>query len=209
MMNPLNPMRLFTRIVLASIIILPIIVHFERNIMQWFIPLWQWEIMHLDESFNILFFGITDTQGASNLELNVIFNHEIVINSESQAITSNFFGSAGLLTQNVLHPMMIISIAILAWPAEKWLSYGIRIGVGLALVVLVMMMDSPFQLLASILNTFSKQIDSPWVTPTSMIYWSDFLNGGGLFALSLVSSFIAIRAGLVCETDANHSPTAD
>lgn len=195
MINTLNPTRLFLRIVLASVIILPIIVYFERSIMQWFIPLLQWEVTHLDDSFKVLFFGIRDTQGVSNIELNVMFNHDIVINSASQAMTSNFFGSAGLLTQNVLHPLMIMSIAILAWPADKWRVYGTRICVGLALLVLVIMMDSPIQLLASILTTFSKQIDSPWVSPTSMIYWSDFLNGGGLFALSLVCSFIAIRAG--------------
>lgn len=209
MIPALKPMRLFLRIVLASIILLPMIVHFERTITQWFIPLLQWEITHLDDSFNILFFGIKDTQGSSNLELNVMFNHDIVINAASQAIASNFFGSAGLLTQNVLHPLMIISIAILAWPAGKWLTYGIRIGVGLALAVLVMMIDSPIQLLASILTTFSKQIDSPWVNPTSMIYWSDFLNGGGLFALSLVASLIAIRAGLMYELNVKPQPKLD
>lgn len=199
MLNTLHSMRLLLRIVLVSMIILPLIVHFESTIMQWLIPLLHWEITHLEDNFNILFFGITNTQGASNIELNVVFNHDIVINQASQAVTSNFFGSAGLLTQNVLHPLMIISIAILAWPAGRWMTYGLRTCVGLPLVVIVMMVDSPIQLLASILTTFSKQIDSPWVNPTSMIYWSDFLNGGGLFAISLVCSLIAVRCGSVFE----------
>lgn len=165
--------------------------------MQSLIPLLKWEITRLDDSFNILFFGVSETKGESNIELNVMFNHDIVVNQASLAIASNFFGSAGLLTQNVLHPLMIISVAILAWPARAGRVYAIRLCVGLPLVVLLMMIDSPFQLLASILTTFSKQIDSPWVNPTSMIYWSDFLNGGGLFALSLVCSLIAIRVGLI------------
>lgn len=197
MINGLNPARLLLRILLASAVILPVILHFEQSIMQALIPLLKWEITRLDDSFNILFFGISETNGASNIELNVVFDHDIVVNNASQAIASNFFGSAGLLTQNVLHPLMIIGIAILAWPASTWRVYAIRLGVALPLVILVMMLDSPFQLLASILTTFSKQIDSPWVNPSSMIYWSDFLNGGGLFALSLVCSFIAIRTGLI------------
>lgn len=197
MINSLNPARLLLRILLASVVILPVILYFERSIMQSLIPLLKWEITRLDDSFNILFFGVSETKGESNIELNVMFNHDIVVNQASLAIASNFFGSAGLLTQNVLHPLMIISVAILAWPARAGRVYAIRLCVGLPLVVLLMMIDSPFQLLASILTTFSKQIDSPWVNPTSMIYWSDFLNGGGLFALSLVCSLIAIRVGLI------------
>ena len=196
MFNTLNPMRLLLRIVLVSVVVLPIIVHFERTIMQWFIPLLQWEITHLDDRFHILFFGLMDTQGAISVQLDVMFNHDIVINHASQAVASNLLGSASLLTQNVLHPLMIVCIAILAWPAGKWVIYCIRICAGLPLVLLVMMLDSPIQLLASILTNFSKQIDSPWVSTTWLIYWSDFLNGGGLFALSLVASFIAISVAM-------------
>jgi hypothetical protein len=192
MFNTLNPMRFLLRIILVSMVVLPIIVYFERTIMQWFIPLLQWEIMHLEDSFHILFFGLMDIQGAISVQLDVMFNHDIVINQASQAVASNLLGSASLLTQNVLHPLMIVSIAILAWPAGKWVIYCIRICVGLPLVLLVMMLDSPIQLLAAILTNFSKQIDSPWVSATWLIYWSDFLNGGGLFALSLVASLITI-----------------
>lgn len=195
MMQSLKPIRLFFRVLLVSVIVLSGIVYFERPIIDWLIPLLSWEITHLNDSFSILFFGIEDHLGASNIALNVVFKNDIIVSQSSHVVATNFYGAAGLLAQNVLHPLMVVMIAVLAWPGEKWLVYLVRLCVALPLTLLVVMIDSPIQLLASILTTFSKQIDSPWVTPTSMIYWSDFLNGGGLFAISLVCSLIAIRIG--------------
>ncbi len=197
MMQSLKPIRLFFRVLLVSVIVLSGIVYFERTIIDWLIPLLSWEITHLNDSFSILFFGVEDHHGASNIALNVVFKNDIIVSQSSHVVATNFYGAAGLLAQNVLHPLMVVTIAVLAWPGEKWLVYLVRLCVALPLTLLVVMIDSPIQLLASILTTFSKQIDSPWVTPTSMIYWSDFLNGGGLFAISLVCSLIAIRAGSI------------
>ena len=83
MINGLNSARFLLRILWASAVILPVILYFEQSIMQSLIPLLKWEITQLDDSFNILFFGVSETKGASNIELNVVFNHDIVVNQAS------------------------------------------------------------------------------------------------------------------------------
>jgi hypothetical protein len=92
----------------------------------------------------------------------------------------------------VLQPLVIFLTLVLAWPAQRKLDHAVRIGIGLPLILVLMLFDSPMQFIYMLWDSMEKQLQTPGDGHTWLMYWSDFLNGGGLIALSLSISVLAI-----------------
>jgi hypothetical protein len=163
-------------------------------------PLYQWIIHIADDQFNIQSLGLVEVNQATFISLSVIFKHLVLIYGQQGDVLSTPSLNASLLAQNLLHPFLIYSFLILMWSVERVFICIIRFVTGLPLMFIVLLVDAPLQLLGKVYASMSNQLDSPWATASPLIYWSDFLNGGGSFALGGISAVVAVAVSSKAKT---------
>jgi len=161
------------------------------------IPLYEWMVKQLDYRFDTVIFSIVKQHGEQFLLLQTTLSQSIIVGAE--VIEPNFpiLSAVTMPLGNVLLPVVLVFTTVLAWPITlnrpAMQVYVIRILLAAPLCSLIMLLDMPTQLLKMAWESLNKLLnlsissDLPYFT-----YWSDFLNGGGLMALSFAAGILVI-----------------
>jgi hypothetical protein len=174
-------------------ILLLILTHLFGNlIINAIIPLYEWMIHQIDYRFDKTLLYIVNFQGESYLQLDVVVSQPFWLGLQKIAPTTPFFNSTGMAVANVLQPIVLICTIILAWPAKCNTVLIYRILCAIPVIGLLMLLDMPFQLVNSTWQGLEQSLKLNMATTKWFSYWSDFLNGGGLMALSITSGFLVI-----------------
>jgi hypothetical protein len=165
---------------------------FGDRIINLLIPLYQWEVSHLDNRFQTIFLGVIKQHGELFLQQDIILSKPFFIGTEYFEPNSPVYDSASLPLDYVLQPIVLFLTVILAWPTSAMAQYIYRMILGTPLIFLVLLLDSPLQFNHMICNGIQQNINPGSVALDTFAFWSDFLNGGGLIALSLACGAIAV-----------------
>jgi hypothetical protein len=169
------------------------------------IPLCQWVIHQMDYRFDSTLLNITHLHGENFLQLDVVLSQPFWVESEVMAPNQPIHDSAVISFSSALQPVVITLTIILAWPAKQFITYIYRLTIALPLILLVMSLDMPIQLVNSTWQGIEKNLQFNSQASIANISWfgylSDFLNGGGLMALSIACGLLAI--GLVTLINSN------
>jgi hypothetical protein len=156
------------------------------------IPMYQWAIKFLDYRFDVTMLSISKNQGENFLQLDVVLSQPFWLGAQQIAPSQPLYNSAGMPLGYALQPSVIILTMILAWPTQQAITFIYRLLISIPLILLIMLLDMPIQLINSIWQGFQKMLQLDIATTKWFGFWSDFLNGGGLIALSIACGLMAI-----------------
>jgi hypothetical protein len=163
-----------------------------QQIIQAMLPLLKFAITLFDSRITIHALGVINQHGAVVLACQSEVTRPFFIGAHLFLIDTPLLSGSTIPVDFVLQPLVIFLTLVLAWPAQRKLDHAVRIGLGLPLILVLMLFDSPMQFIYMLWDSMEKQLQTPGDAHTWLMYWSDFLNGGGLIALSLSISVLAI-----------------
>jgi hypothetical protein len=164
-------------------------------IIKAFMPLYEWMIHQIDYRLYKTHLFIANIHGENFLQLEVELSDPIWVGSQEIALTQPIFNSTGMALANVLQPIVLIFTIILVWPAKHAFDYGYRVLGAIPMIILIMMLDMPFQLVNNTWQGLEQTLKLNISNTNWFSYWSDFLNGGGLIAISITCGLLIV--GLV------------
>jgi hypothetical protein len=185
----------FQRIVLflCTLTALLFLTHqFGDLIIKAIMPLYEWMIHQIDYRLYKTYLYIINIHGENFLQLEVVLSDPIWVGSQEIALTQPIVNSTGMALANVLQPFVLIFTIILAWPIKHVFDFIYRILGAIPMIILIMMLDMPFQLVNNTWQEFEQTLKLNIATTNWLGYWSDFLNGGGLIALSITSGILIV-----------------
>lgn len=147
------------------------------------LPLFKGELVALDDTFRVDRLYI-DREGADQVvRLDVGLAHALSVNGRTFQPDPRGRATASTLVGNVTLPCVLLTAIALAWPLRRWRHLATRaLLLGPALLLLCVL-NAPFILWAALWGLVVQVADPHPFSP--LLMWSDFLIGGGGFALAL------------------------
>ena len=169
--------------------------HYGDSMIKTLMPWYDWMIHQIDYRLYKTHLFITTIHGENFLQLEVVLSDPIWVGAQEIELTQPIFNSTGMALANVLQPFVLIFTIILAWPIKHAFDFIYRILGAIPMNILIMMLDMPFQLVNNTWQGLEQTLKLNIATTNWLGYWSDFLNGGGLIAISITSGLLLV--GLV------------
>jgi hypothetical protein len=189
---PLNRIVLF----LGILTILLILSHqYGDSIIRAFMPLYDWMIHQIDYRLYKTHLYILNMHSENFLQLDIELSQPIWVGNQEIVPTQPIYNSTGMAIANVLQPIVLVLTIILSWPTKYAFDYIYRALGAIPVIMMIMMLDMPFQLVNMTWQGLVRTQKLNIATTYWINYWSDFLNGGGLIAISITSGLLVI--GLV------------
>jgi hypothetical protein len=186
-------LEIAVRLVLASILLLVLFLVLEQSIVEAILPLFRWELGQLDDRYRILFFGLATQSADGVIRLDVTLVRPVVVGTHVVMPDPRGFATVTTLSGNLLQPAVLMLALLAAWPARGSLEYLVRVACGLPLLILLLMADIPFVLLAQIWAMLVESHAPGQFSP--LLTWSAFLESGGRMALALALAALTIALG--------------
>lgn len=181
------------RLLLASGLLLALVLVFEKPLMETMLPLFRWELGQLDDRYRILFFGLAGQGADSVLRLDVTLVRPVVVGAHVVMPDPRGFATVTTLSGNLLQPVVVVFALVAAWPVTRKIEYFLRVACGLPMVILFLLADVPFVLLAQIWAMFVESHAPGQFSP--LLGWSAFLQSGGRLAIALALAALTVAMG--------------
>lgn len=192
-----QPYTLILRFIVIGLFLLVASYQWGEHIIKTLIPLYEWMIKALDYRFGSVIFSIDKQHGEPFLLLQTTYAMPIHMGTQTIVPNSPIPSAASMPLGNVLLPFILIFTTILAWPniyaKPKARLYSVRILIAVPICLTIMLFDIPTQFLKLIWENLNNLLNlNISQTLHYFTYWSDFLNGGGLIALSIASGILVV-----------------
>lgn len=155
-------------------------------------PLYEWMIKLIDYRFDATLLSISKQHGERFLQLDVMLTQPFWLGAQQIAPTQPIYNSTAMPLGYALQPFIIILTIILSWQTKQAISYTHRLIIAMPLILILMLLDMPIQLVNSTWQGIEKTLQLSIATSHWLGLWSDFLNGGGLMALSIACGLLAV-----------------
>lgn len=187
---PLRPLEAGLRF-LAACSALLVLVHFvERDLLEMLLPLFRWELGVLDDHYRIVHLGLA-TQGADGvIRLDVTLQRPVFVSGHLVLPDPRGRASVTTLTGNALQSAIVFTALAVAWPARGWTEAAARACCWMLLLPALLMLDIPFVLTGELWALLLER-HAP-ASPSPLVAWKEFLQGGGRLALAIAAGGLAI-----------------
>ena len=181
---------------------------YGRYLMEAMLPLYRFSISHLDSRIEIASLGIIEHQGQQFVQFEGVVSRPFFIGEQYFLNLSTLLSGTRIPLDYALQPMVIFLTFVFAWPAGESASrnalplakkirtyvvpYVYRICWGAPWILILMLLDFPMQFIYMLWASIEKSLNVAGDAHGLLLFWSDFLNGGGLIMLSIAISMIAI-----------------
>ena len=169
---------------------------YGRYLIEAMMPLYRFTLHHLDSRIDIALLGIIEHQGQQFVQFEGLVSRPFFINDQYFLNLEALLSSSWIPLDYALQPLVIFLTLILAWPASEsakpYQAYFYRVSFGAPLILIMMLLDFPLQFIYMLWDNLEKALNARGDAHGLLLYWSDFLNGGGLIMLSLAISVVAI-----------------
>jgi hypothetical protein len=167
-----------------------------RYLIESIMPLYRFTLHHLDSRIDIASLGIIEYQGQQFVQFEGLVSRPFFINDQYFLNLDALLSSSRIPLDYALQPLVIFFTLVLAWPtsesAKPYQAYFYRVSFGAPLILILMLLDFPLQFIYMLWAQLEKALNATGDAHGFLLYWSDFLNGGGLIMLSLAISVVAI-----------------
>ena len=100
--------------------------------------------------------------------------------------------TAGILSGYILQMIILFCGVVLGWPAARWYSYPLRVALGFPMLALLLAIDVPFDLVATLWRGVVNELGGEQFS--ALIVWDRFLSYGGRLALALSIGALTVLA---------------
>ena len=192
---------LILRFIVTGLLLLVVTYQLGEYLINAIIPLYEWMIKQFDYRFDTIIINIITQHGEQFLLLQTTLSQSIVVGTEVIKPNLPIPSAVTMPLGNVLLPVVLILTTVFAWPvnlsnhdyALLIRTFIIRILLAAPLCLFIMLLDMPTQLLKMVWESLNKLLNlSMSSNLLYFTYWSDFLNGGGLMALSIAAGVLVI-----------------
>ena len=192
-MNKKTLLKFAGLFLLAYAVLLGLSLQYGQHYVEFWLPLYRWEIGWIFPDFNIASLALADNRGEGVVALTLNLTHYTVL--VGQVLRPGGSVSSSTLSGHALqHPLVMLSL-LAALPVLNFKHRIALICIAVPLLLLVEMLDVPLVLLGSVEDLILAN-----AAPTSdsfLINWMNFMNGGGRLALSIVAALAAYGSGRI------------
>jgi hypothetical protein len=169
---------------------------YGRYLIESIMPLYRFTLHYLDSRIDIASLGIIEHQGQQFVKFEGLVSRPFFIGEQYFLNLDALLSSSRIPLDYALQPLVIFFTLVLAWPtsesAKPYQAYFYRVSFGAPLILILMLLDFPLQFIYMLWAQLEKALNATGDAHGFLLYWSDFLNGGGLIMLSLAISVVAI-----------------
>jgi len=187
----------FLRCIVAASLLLWLNYAYGLKIIEALLPLMRREIMWLDDNYQIFSLSLTREAVNAIIHLDFTITHFIVVNDhvivQPDPHTHYVIGA---YATNMLLPVVIGLTLFFAWPSKRNSEYLLRILIGLPVLLLTLLCDTPLVLYNQIWKiTAGASMSHDFYLIAA---WNDFLqmNGQCVIALFLAAMVIALASSI-------------
>ena len=192
-----HPYKIILSYIVTGLVLLFVSYQWGIHLIKLLIPLYEWTIKQLDYRFDTVTFSIIKQHGEQFLLLQTTYSMPIYAGNETLVPNTPIPSGATMPLGNVLLPFILVFTTVFAWPItdhqSKTMKYTLRVLLALPICLLLMLLDMPIQLLKIVWENLNRLLNlNISLNLYYFTYWSDFLNGGGLVALSIAAGILIV-----------------
>jgi hypothetical protein len=192
-----HPYTIIFSYIVTGLVLLFVSYQWGIHLIKLLIPLYEWTIKQLDYRFDTVTFSIIKQHGEQFLLLQTTYSMPIYAGNETLVPNTPIPSGATMPLGNVLLPFILVFTTVFAWPItdhqSKAMKYTLRVLLALPICLLLMLLDMPTQLLKIVWENLNRLLNlNISQNLYYFTYWSDFLNGGGLVALSIAAGILIV-----------------
>jgi len=181
--------RLLWRLPLATAVVLLAAHLWSHDLLVQLKPVLSWALETAAGDFAVLQFDFAKDRGADSLVALAQLQRTLMFGSAVVVPDGVSVMAVGSATGNVLQPMLVALVLMLAWPAHL-LEMAVRLAIGTVLQAGVLLINTPLSMAAWLwFAQLQRHAPDQW---SALVWWNIFLNGGGRLVLGLVSAVLAI-----------------
>lgn len=185
--------RAAIRFVLWLGVLLALSPIYGKFLTQALLPVFRWEIAHLDETYRVLDLRLAQQGADTVVRLDAGLARIILVGGQVLYPDPLARATVSTLAGAVTQPAMLCLALILAWPARRAIEYPVRAGIACAGIALVILADVPFVLWGELWDIHVSAFEPDRFSP--LLMWRGFLQGGGRFVLGLAVGVLAVGVG--------------
>lgn len=165
---------------------------FSEPILVQLIPFYQHMLHWLDARLVVEQFAVVRHHGENFLFIKAAVSSPFFIGAEYIVPDRPMQNMVNMPAGNVLLPLVALPSLLLVWPVGAWQEAATRGIVSVPAVVVLLLLDIPVQFCFLLWDGIFKALHSSVEMYSLMAVWSDFLNAGGLIALSFFAGMTVI-----------------
>jgi len=193
---------LIWRLALATALVLLAAHLWSHDLLVQLKPVLSWALETAADDFTVLQFDFAKDRGADSLVALAQLKRTLMFSSTAVVPDGVSVMAVGSATGNVLQPMLVALVLMLAWPAYL-LEIAVRLAIGAVLQAGVLLINTPLSMAAWLwFAQLQRHAPDDW---SALVWWNIFLNGGGRLVLGLISAVLAIAIARRCAVRVNRS----
>ena len=180
---------LIWRLALATAVVLLAAHLWSHDLLVQLKPVLSWALETVAGDFAVLQFDFAKDRGADSLVALAQLKRTLMFGSTAVVPDGVSVMAVGSATGNVLQPVLVALVLMLAWPAHP-LEMAMRLAIGTVLQAGVLLINTPLSMAAWLwFAQLQRHAPDQW---SALVWWNIFLNGGGRLVLGLISAVLAI-----------------
>ena len=185
----LTAFALMWRVALATGFALLMSHWYGRDIVSALMPLLSWSLSVVADDFKVLSLQFMTDRHNESLVALVRLDHTLLIGDAVVVPDGVSVMSVGSAIGNVLQPMLVTLVLVLAWPAGL-AEMTIRVACAVVLQAAILPINTPLSMAAWMwIGHMKRYAPDTW---SALVPWNIFLNGGGRIVMGLVAAALSI-----------------
>ncbi|MFM9835656.1 MAG: hypothetical protein ACKVOA_06105 [Methylophilaceae bacterium] len=177
------------KFLLACIVIAAFLHSFGEPLLQLLLPLFKWQIQAMDDQYKLLSLSIKSLGTDRVFSMQVILAKPLILGGQFILPDPRGVATASSIIAHVWQMLVIFLAVLVALPVKQFTEYFRRIAFALPVLIVVLMLDIPFSLLATLKALILEQLKVDGFS--ALLFWNDILEGGGRLVLGLVGGLVS------------------
>lgn len=180
---------LIWRLALATAVVLLAAHLWSHDLLVQLKPVLFWALETAADDFTVLQFDFGNERGNDSLVALAQLKRTLMFGGTAVVPDGVSVMAVGSATGNVLQPMLVGLVLMLAWPSCL-LEMALRLTIGTLMQAGVLLINTPLSMAAWLwFAQLQRHAPGEW---SALVWWNVFLNGGGRLVLGLISAVLAI-----------------
>lgn len=177
------------KFLLACIVIAAFLHSFGEPLLQLLLPLFKWQIQAMDDQYKLLNLSIKSLGTDRVFSMQVILAKPLILGGQFILPDPRGVATVSSIIAHIWQMLVIFLAVLVALPVKQFTEYWRRIAFALPILIVVLMLDIPFSLLATLKVLILEQLKLDRFS--GLLFWNDILEGGGRLVLGLVGGLVS------------------